>query len=136
MENEIIEQEEIDEEISMLAETNVEEPSFPIFVFMMAIAKDIIDFISLGFLGWLSGLFFGFIIFIWVLNKSGFLQRKILRIIIRRIWLLLIDLIPFISAFFPGAIIFVLLVHNREKKIVQFTLTAIEQYLGHGKIKL
>lgn len=91
---------------------------FPVIIMTVAVFKDILDAISLGLAGVITSLFMALIIYLWVFTKANFIQKRLMRYFIRRLWWLLFGFIPGLN-FIPESIILVLLIHNKEKKIVK-----------------
>lgn len=100
---------------------------FPFVILFIAIIKDFVDVISIGFMGWLGSIIIGFVLWIWIRLKTNILQRLMFRYFIRRFLLaLVIGFIPILN-FLPEATILVFLVHNREKKLVAFFYDNLER---------
>ena len=97
-------------------------PSFPIFIFICAVAKDILDIISLGLLGTFTNIIVWIIIRLWLFRKVNFIQRMLYR---RYVFAWIIEFIPFFN-WIPQWSIFVLRAHATEYKKIDQILTAIE----------
>ncbi len=126
-----------DEYLDELKINPPEEPHFPYLILMAAISKDILDgFLTATLVGtffsWFFSLFLGLIIFMWLLGKLGIARKMLLRWGIKRAGLtIVIESIPFL-AIIPTATIFVVLAHNREKKIVQLFFLALRKLQKGG----
>jgi len=104
-----------------------ETPSFPFIIVLIALLKDGIDIISVGFLGWFASLLVGFVLWVWIITKSNPVERRILRwFTIRLVVVVFIGFIPIIN-FLPEMTIFVFLIHNKEKKVVRFFYKNLER---------
>jgi hypothetical protein len=128
MENEEITPQEIE---SVRAYGLPRNPDFPILIILFALLKDgIFDVLSVGLLGWVGSATLGLIIWFWITSKTGFIQKRLMRYVVRRYLVaLVIGIIPGLN-FIPEATILVLLVHNKEKKVVKLFLEAV------GKVKI
>lgn len=110
------------------------EPQFPV-IFFAAVIKDALDlflsFAALGFfyvgflfvaISWMVSGLFAIAILIWMFDKVGFVQKRVVRSLMRRFFMFmgLEAILPFV----PWSSIFVLFAHNREKKAVRLFLEA------------
>lgn len=129
---------DVQKEVFMEAEaTPPEKPKFPKELFMLWLMIDIIDI--LAEIGWVTVALpivwriikiVAYIwLFLWAIGKAGFGQRKILKSVLnskqvrtavtmRIVAVFAIEMIPVIAVI-PTNVIFILLTHNRNKKIVQ-----------------
>ncbi|MEK7480925.1 MAG: hypothetical protein AAB604_02380 [Patescibacteria group bacterium] len=127
-EPEYIDTELSEEDIAELQINPPQEPIFPIFIFGLAVAKDLLDWAHGGFLGWLFAIMLGGIIWIWLLGKIGMVRKYLLRrLIFAGITLGITAFVPIVNVFIPEATIFVLLTHHREKEIVERFFKVLEQ---------
>lgn len=101
-----------------------EKASFPLIMIQLAVLKDLLDLpinltLIFAFLTSVLSIFLGIVIWIWLLGKLSFWQKRFLRWAIPRfLGVLFLEFIPGLNII-PMATIFVLLAHNREKKEVQ-----------------
>jgi len=103
------------------------KPLFPFMILLVALLKDFIDFISFGFLGILTSIVAGLVIWLWMLGKIGMIQKRLTKWFLRRfIIAMFIESIPLVSML-PITTILVLLAHNKEKVIVQKFYLALEK---------
>ena len=109
---------DIEREVDL--DTNLPEvPAFPLLLMSAAVMKTFLDIASFGFVGWLFGIVFILILWLWVMNKSGIMRRILMkRVLIRGGIAVIISIIPIIN-FFPEAMIVVGLTYLHEKKEVQ-----------------
>ena len=98
---------------------------FPMLILIIAIFKDISDWGSFGLFGFITSLLFGMIIWLWIFNKTSFIQRMLWKRRARLIIVFIIGIIPIIN-FIPESIILVLLVYNHEKAIVKHFFDKLE----------
>ena len=103
---------------------------FPVIIFGFAVIKDfILDPLVLAItfvlppLGWLLGIMistiFGTVLFVWMISKSSFIQRRMWKWFIRRVLIaILISFIPLARFIIPEYTILVLLAHHKETKFV------------------
>jgi hypothetical protein len=116
-----------EKEIEELKINRPTEPIFPVFIFSFAILKDILDFFSMGLLGWLFAILMGIIIGIWAWFKGNVVVRRILKkLVLPAISSFFIAIIPGIN-FFPESSVFVLLIHYNEKKEVKKKLNILKK---------
>ena len=114
------------EETEELTYNPPKEESFPMLIIMVAIFKDMIDLGSFGLLGIITSPIFIMILFFWRFGKSNYIRRKLTKWILRRyIAAFVIGIIPGLNIL-PEATILVLLIHYREKKVVQEFYKALE----------
>jgi len=105
-----------EDEIEELKINPPEEPLFPIIIFGLAVLKDILDWFTAGWLGWLLALFLGGIIGIWIFLQTGFVMKRILkRLILPAILAFIVAVIPYLN-FVPESSAFVLIIHYSEKR--------------------
>jgi len=115
------------EEREEIEKMGLEDPSFPLMIFLVALGKDlIVDLASLGLLGWLGSALLGLVLWFWILGKVSFIQKRLLKYFIRRYLLaFVIGMIPLLN-FLPEATLLVFLVHYREKKLIKVVLAFVE----------
>jgi len=120
---------------------------FPIIIFGFAVMKDFIIDPTLagveltgvgalvaGGLGLAINFVFVLTIFFWMLGKLSFIQKRMIRWLIRRaIFAGLLGTVPVISLIVPEATILVLIAHNKEKAIVKLFLAGLEKIEGSVK---
>lgn len=121
-----------------------EEPSFPYFIFGLAILKDgsdiVIAIISLFTIGialtiliwiiWISSLIMGAIIWIWIFSKAPFQRKKILqKSKTSLISSFILEMIPGLDAL-PMASINVFFIYRSEKGIIKKIIDALEKFEG------
>jgi len=101
------------------------EPNFPILIFLVAVFKDFIDIVSGGFLGWLTSLIAGIVIWFWTLGKTNIVEKRLMRWFIRRFIIrMLLDALPIVGMW-PFATTLILAAHHREKKLVKLFYEAL-----------
>ena len=115
--------EEDREEISARAP---KRPSFPVFIFSLAIFKDLGDLVSLGFLGLITNIFAAIAIRLWLMGKMGFIKRKLYK---RMIIPFVLGFIPFANYIVPEWTVFVVRAHLQEYKKIDSILNAMESAL-------
>ncbi|MEN9920275.1 MAG: hypothetical protein RL538_168 [Candidatus Parcubacteria bacterium] len=113
-------------------------PSFPILIVLMAIFKDVIDFLNLTIIAApipiIASFIVGMVLFFWVLGKAsgGWWKKKLIKWLWKRyVIALVVELIPLVNIV-PTTTIFILLAHYREKKIVKAINLALEQLRKAG----
>lgn len=89
-------------------------PSFPTFVFIVALIKDLLDIASFGFLGPATNFFCWMAIKTWLDSKAEFIKKKQYK---KYFFTFVLEWFPWISAL-PQNTIFVLRAHAAEKKQV------------------
>ncbi len=108
-------------------------PTFPIFILIAALFKDILDIptnLSLvaALLSSIFGFFLSMIIFFWIFGKMNgkWWKKRLIKWLWKRYVLaMIVEMLPGISLV-PLATIFVLMAHYREKKIVILANKALE----------
>ncbi|PIQ91353.1 MAG: hypothetical protein COV70_04250 [Parcubacteria group bacterium CG11_big_fil_rev_8_21_14_0_20_39_22] len=130
------------EEVTEMRGQKPKIPSFPIYIFLMAVFKDIIDTpsvitdsvgvtgVGLVFTGFYRFLSLSFsvlasvIIFLWILGKTSLVRKMLWKKLVWRyaVAFLAENLVPII----PTVTIAVLLAHFRETKIVRLTWSSLE----------
>lgn len=101
-------------------------PPFPFLIVLMAVFKDVIDFLLnltliAAPLPVISSFLVGVVLFFWILGKAsgGWWKKRLIKWLwTRYVITLLIELIPFVNII-PATTIFILMAHYREKKIVR-----------------
>lgn len=117
-----------EEDAAEIIATPPQNPHFPTLIVIAAVLKDFFldpaataGVFTIVF-SWIGSALLGAILFVWMLGKLGFMKKQL----IRRFLLLLLDFIPGLS-FVPFYVIFVLLAHFREKKIVRIFFSVLEE---------
>lgn len=117
-----------------------EEPSFPYFIFGLAILKDGLDIIIaiisvftagialtiLIWIIWISSLIVGVIIWIWIFSKSTLIRKMIIKILLTPLVLLILEMIPGLNAL-PMSSITVFFIYRSEKGIVKKIIDSLEK---------
>lgn len=100
---------------------NMQEPQFPMFVFMTATVKDLVDLITFGFLSIITSFMMGLVMFFWILSKSRPVQKMYVRTFLRKNsgWFAL-EAFPVTGAL-PVVSFLILRAHKQEKKFVRNT---------------
>lgn len=120
-----------------------EEPSFPYFIFGLAILKDgldiIIAIISIFTAGialtiliwiiWISGLIIGAIIWVWIFGKSTLIRKMIMKRLLTFLVSFILEMIPGLSAL-PMASINVFFIYRSEKGIIKKIIDTLEKFEG------
>lgn len=105
-------------------------PSFPLFIFSLAIIKDVMDFAELTIIGivikWVVAILFVIVVFLWCLGKAGFIKKLIIK---RLVLIAAIGLLPFVGLI-PEASLFILWMHYREIKYIGQILQTLEKLEG------
>jgi len=119
------------EEVSELAIEIPKQPEFLFLIFSLAVFKDFLDIVgaifTLGLTSTILSIFFAILVSIWFLFKGTGVKRRLFMFILTRgLFLLGIGSIPLLSAIFPDATLFILLTHNKEKKIIQLFFSGLE----------
>lgn len=102
------------------------DDSFPVKLFIMAVAKDVGDFgdtILIGLAGFVLTTVFIAANYIYIRRRLGLSARAAFRFLAKRIAILLLGYIPYLN-FLPEASVMIFLVHNRHKKLVQNMVAA------------
>jgi len=129
------ENEEFDgDDLALMVEDQAEKPDFPYMVFIFAIIKDCLDVMAnLTIIGilfvWPLSIIFALGLFMWVFGRmgGGWWKKRIIRWVWNRYMLtIVIEFIPFLQMI-PANTIFILMVHNKETKIVKLMNEALEQ---------
>jgi hypothetical protein len=107
------------EEISRTDIVNPPTAYIPVVTYIIATLNDLVGFASLALVSLPLNFLFAMYIFIWLLGKASFVQKRLLRFFIRRAWILAFGAIPLLGAFIPESIILVYLIHNKEKEAVK-----------------
>lgn len=133
--------ERLDFEVEFFQDNPPEKPSFPIVMLTFAFVKDIVDVlvnltIILAVLTSVFSLCFSVVLFAWVYFRTGSggsVQRKMIRWVwTRYIVTVLIEFVPFVNII-PTNTILILMVHNKETKLVQLIEQSLE-YIHGAKI--
>ena len=131
--------ESFDEEDAAIALTNPPElPHFPFFMVSLMAIKDTTDAFDLTLFGIIGTTLFtlaaGLIYFFWMWGKvkGRWWKKHVIRWIIRRAFLVIgIELLPFLKMI-PMSVIFVLMAHYHETKIVRLFNVALEIMHARG----
>jgi hypothetical protein len=109
-----------------------EDPDFPYLITFTAVVKDALDIASAGLLTWIFSAFFAFILWMWWSGKIGLAQRMLLKWGVKRaVAFIGADAVPVLGVL-PFATLFVVIAHNKEKKIVQLLLASLEKVKKAG----
>lgn len=136
------ENDDIDEnDFKKITTNKPKEPSFPYFIFGLAVLKDGLDIViailSLATAGialtiliwviWISSLILGTIIWIWIFSKAPFQRKKILqKMKTSLVGSFILEMIPGLNAL-PMASINVFLIYKHEKEITTKTVGVLEK---------
>ncbi len=99
-----------------------EKPEFPFLIFMLAVTKDIVDWVGLGVAGTIVNIIVAPIMFLYLRGKVGYVQKWIYR---KYVFTMILEFIPFINLI-PQNAIFVIRAHLKENEQVDKVLTFIE----------
>lgn len=113
------------EEIRSLNVDKPDHPSFPVFIFSLALIKDVLDIFSLGWIGILANIIIVPILWFWVFGKMSFIKKRIWR---RFLVYIFIEFIPFISVV-PVWSFFVVRSHLTEYDQVENVLEHFERFM-------
>lgn len=126
---------------NLLSTKKVELPPFPMFIFVIAILKDLIDIADITLVGvvitTLLSILFSIILFFWLIGKvSGkWWKKKVLNWLWKRyIAAIIIEFIPFLKIA-PVMTIFVIMAHRRETKVVRAINFALEELKKVGAFR-
>ncbi len=121
-----------EEDIEQARIEKPESPDFPFLIFLLALTKDIIDWLDGGIiLGVIANIVITPIMFLYMRNKIGYVQRWMYR---RYIFTAILEFIPFINLI-PQNAIFVVRAHLKEYEQVDKVLSFIESF-AKGKPKI
>jgi hypothetical protein len=126
------------EDLKITARNIPKEEPFPIFIFLIALMKDMVDLIAnLSFFGifliWVGSFFMSVVLFLWFLGKmqGKWWKKRMLTWAIRRALLALaLESMPIFSII-PATTILVIMTHNRETKIVRMLSQVLETLHSH-----
>lgn len=95
---------------------------FPMIIFMIALAKDMLDIVTAGTLSFIVTPIVGLVLYFWAKDKSVFvkdspIRKKLVRSALVRAG---VELVPLVDIY-PSTTGFVLKVHKEEKKMKQRT---------------
>ncbi len=129
-------------DITLLLKNTPTEPSFPFIMVTLAVIKDILDIPGeLSIIGIVAttilSVFISLILLFWCLGKlsGGWWKKKIIGWLwTRYIFAVLIEFLPFMKMI-PATTIFILMAHNKEKKIVKLLNFALEAFHDAGLTK-
>ena len=115
------------EEIEEIKIQAPQEPTFPIFIFGLAMLKDLIDILSVGLLGWLAAIVLSGVIWLWIFTKSSFLRKQLLKRLIKPIIAAaFVAIFPGLN-FLPESSVLVILIYRGDKGIVKKAIDKLEQ---------
>lgn len=122
----------------LLIKDRPQMPDFPYIIASLALLKDISDAISLTGIGYVVVIATSFcmsiVLFIWALGKmdGGWWKKRCIRGLLTKYGIAIsIEFLPFVSIV-PTTIIFVLMAHYRETKVVKIMNQALEQLHAKG----
>lgn len=112
-----------EEHVAKLEEGLPDKPIFPINILLVAALKDAIDIFDLTIIGIIPTtiltVVIWLILFWWMWSKINWWQKGLTRWALRRLVIFMLgEVTPFLKII-PFSSIFVVMAHNREKKIVQ-----------------
>lgn len=114
-----------EEEFNEITIKKPDKSRLPTFVLSVALLKDIADF---GFMGYIILPIFSVIVFFWLLSKSTWIRKRLIRkYILRAVVALIIALIPFVD-YLPESAIFVYLVYRSEFGLFKKVVDALEKF--------
>mgnify|MGYP003385912346 CR=1 FL=1 len=126
---------------NLLSTKKVELPPFPLFMFIIAILKDLIDIADLTLVGiiitTIVSVIFSVILFFWLFGKvSGkWWKKKVVGWLWKRyIAAIIIEFIPFLKLA-PTMTIFIIMAHRRETKVVKAINFALEELKKVGAFR-
>ncbi len=123
--------EEFDAELEVVYNNPPEKPTFPVLMITFAFIKDFLDVLDLLLIGMIFTTLLSFVLavvlFIWVTTKGGdWWKRKLIRWIwVRYIAVIFLEFIPFVKLV-PATTLLILMVHNKENKLVQLANESME----------
>ncbi len=123
----------------MLQEKLPSKPGFPYMILSLVVIKDLLDIVLdatlvLAIVAWVLSAVIGIILVFWTFGKisGGWWKKGAIQWLWKRFFLMLsIELIPFLNIM-PTNVIFVLMAHYREAKIVKLFNEALEIFHGGG----
>jgi hypothetical protein len=128
-----------EEDAQMLQEKLPSESGFPYMIVSLVVIKDLLDVVLdatvvLAILAWILSAIIGIILVFWTFGKisGGWWKKGAIQWLWKRFFLMLsVELIPFLNIM-PSNVIFVLMAHYKEKKIVKLFNEALEIFHGGG----
>lgn len=128
-----------EEEAQMLQEKLPADPGFPYMIVALVVIKDLLDVVFdatviLAIGAWVLSAVIGIILVFWTFGKisGGWWKKGAIRWLWKRFFLMLgVELIPFLNVM-PAHVIFVLMAHYKEKKIVKLFNEALEIFHSGG----
>jgi hypothetical protein len=127
-------------ELSEMRAGKVEKPSFPYFILIIAVLKDIVDVVATATLVGVVfsialSFLFSLILFFWTLGKINGMfgyKKKMIGWLLRRCGVvIIIEFIPGVNII-PTTTIFILMAHYRETKVVKLINLALEELYRAG----
>lgn len=126
---------------NLLSTKKVELPPFPLFMFIIAILKDLIDIADITLVGiivtTIVSAIFSVILFFWLFGKvSGkWWKKKVVGWLWKRyVAAIIIEFIPFLKLA-PTMTIFIIMAHRRETKVVKAINFALEELKKVGAFR-
>ncbi|MDQ1299700.1 MAG: hypothetical protein QG636_368 [Patescibacteria group bacterium] len=128
-----------EEDAQMLQEKLPTDPGFPFMITALVVIKDLLDLVLdatviLAIVAWVLSAIIGIILVFWTFGKisGGWWKKGAIQWLWKRFFLMIsVELIPFLNIM-PTNVIYVLMVHYREKKIVKLFNEALEIFHGGG----
>ena len=128
-----------EEEAQMLQEKLPSEPGFPYMIVSLVVIKDLLDIVLdatviLAIIAWVLSALIGIILVFWTFGKisGGWWKKRAIQWLWKRFFVMIsIELIPFLNIM-PTNVIFVLMAHYKEKKIVKLFNEALEIFHSGG----
>jgi hypothetical protein len=126
---------------NLLSTKKVELPPFPLFMFIIAVLKDLIDIADITLVGviitTIASVIFSVILFFWLFGKvSGkWWKKRVFKWLWKRyVAAIIIEFIPFLKIA-PTMAIFVIMAHRRETKVVRAINFALEELKKVGAFR-
>ena len=114
-----------EEDLIELENVPKKETPFPIFTLIFAILKDLIDFLTFGFIGTITNIVAWIVIRLYLFKKINFIKRFLYK---RFILTYILEYVPFINIF-PFWTFFVLRAYATEKGKINQVLNTIEKII-------
>ena len=126
---------------NVLSTNKVELPPFPLFMFIIAILKDLIDIADVTVVGviitTIVSAIFSVILFFWLFGKvkGQWWKKRVVGWLWKRyIAVLIIEFIPFLKIA-PTMTLFIIMAHRRETKVVRVINFALEELKKVGAFR-
>jgi hypothetical protein len=126
---------------NLLSTKKVELPPFPMFIFVIAILKDLFDITDFTIIGTVFTFFtsalFGVILFFWLLGKVGgkWWKKRVFNWLWKRyVFAMIVEFVPFLKLA-PTMTIFIIMTHRRETKVVKAINFALEELKKVGAFR-